>query len=175
MKKQFLEGIFKDFDGIERTFIVAAVPEKQLLASYSSDELEYILDLVDSDGCKDCIYDTIESPNSMFSSINVKFGVAFCHPKDINTNNPELGRKIAAGKAISKRSRVAEINFSSGMLISFDLIQSCLKKIAKDVMEHPEKYSKSYNNVLEKRKKWIKEHPLANRILTSDKCQDGIK
>ena len=149
MKIQYLVDKFKDFQGIERTFTLAAVPTDCYNYSMSPKEL---LDFKFYDNC--CCNDTAEYvSNSMLMRKKIMFGVAICHPNDVKTVNEDLGKKIAEGKAISKRSRIAEIQMTSGMFMTYDYIEMCLKRLAELIKKNPENYSIAYKEAKERFKK----------------------
>jgi hypothetical protein len=155
MKVQFLTQKFIDFAGAERSFTVAAVPEDYVSLPMTPEEtadLVYtVANAVDTGECEYCsALDCVDKVNSLEQSKRVVFGVSICHPSDVKNENEELGKKIAEGKAKSSRTRIGEITMTSGMFVSYEYIEMCLKRLAELIARNPENYNISYAKAKEK-------------------------
>lgn len=141
MKTQYFEGSFTNFQGKEQKFIVAAVVVDNGTLAFTANELDEILVRLNNGECPNCVFET-HKVDSMPLFKSIQFGVSFCNPQD--TYNKELGQKIAEGKAKCDRTRIGEIHLTSGMFITWDYIEMCLKRLGECIAKSPEKYSKRY-------------------------------
>ena len=82
----------------------------------------------------------------------IKFGVSFCHPNDSERWNEGLGKVIATGRAVSKRTTMEQIDVSTAMLMpkkfmGDEYINECLKRLCQVVEQSPGKYCAAYVKV----------------------------
>lgn len=156
MKTQFLTKTFVDFAGVERSFTVAAVLENRETIPLTSREAATVhMAIAEGEGkdleCRACAaQEAFKSIDSMLHTKRVAFGVSFCHPSDMKVENPELGKTIAMGKAKCAKTRIGEINMTSGMFINSEHINLCLERFAELIARNPENYSLSYAIAKEK-------------------------
>lgn len=142
-----LVGEFVDFNGVKRKFIIALVTAYVPKIAISNEEFNKLIDTVRNSECVSCSLENFRF-DGIYQACNMMFGVAICSPDD--TFNMSRGCKIAEGKAVCPRTRLAEMNFSSfGALINFDY-NTYMQNLAANIAEYPDYYSKGYAKALAK-------------------------
>lgn len=131
---KYVEGSFTDFNNKKHSFVVCARLTEGIVIANSTPVVTRTL----------------------------VFGVALCSTTD--TYNPELGKKIAYGKAVACRDN----NLITGRagLLNITNATSILQNEVKHVMEFPELYSKKYRIDKEK---FLKKNESVNKQEPSDK------
>lgn len=123
---EFRNGVFTDYMGNQRQYIVAAVseriPEEGMVITANEDKVD---EIIISDVCK-----------------KLSLGFAICSPED--KWNEELGKTIALGKAVKRPSRV--LYASHAGMINTDVVNALVNQEMKYFENNPGTIIAGYNN-----------------------------
>lgn len=137
MKTLFKTGIFKDFEGKERNFVIAAVVygTKSVL-------------IEETDEC----FDLCQDIDKILS-----IGISICHPSD--EYNEEKGKLQAEGRALKCRdsNRTRKIAVTNSGILNEEVVTAILNNTAKALASKPEVFSKGYRAA---KLKWEKANSL---------------
>lgn len=129
----YREGMFTDFKGNNRQYIIAAVSEK-------TQNAEGISSMVIEEGTK---------PDQLFMSDAVKrlsLGFAICSPED--KWDPILGQTIALGKAVKRPARVMWVSHAG--MINTDVVNALIEQEMKFFENNPGSVIAGYDEAKKK-------------------------
>jgi len=128
----FRNGVFTDYKGNQRQYIVAAVseriPEEGMVITANEDKVD---EIIISDVCK-----------------KLSLGFAICSPED--KWNEELGKTIALGKAVKRPSRV--LYASHAGMINTDVVNALVNQEMKYFENNPGSIIAGYDEAQRKYK-----------------------
>lgn len=125
MREEYIIDKFIDYTGTEKTFIMAAISKDTsdiLSVAVTNTDREYLAELTNK-----CLM----------------LGLSVCNPKD--EFNEEIGKRIAKGKALNRKSRVSTLYSTDKGLINTSVVKAILKQEAEYLKQNPGNYIKSYN------------------------------
>ena len=136
----FRNGVFTDYKGNQRQYIVAAVSER-------TQNVDGICSMVIEEGDK---------PDEIIYSDAVKrltLGFAICSPED--KWNEELGQTIALGKAVKRPSRVMWVSHAG--MINTDVVNALIEQEMKFFENNPGSIIAGYDEAQRKYKQSLLE------------------
>lgn len=136
----FRNGVFTDYKGNQRQYIVAAVSER-------TQNADGVCSMVIEDGDK---------PDEIIYSDTVKrltLGFAICSPED--KWNEELGQTIALGKAVKRPSRVMWVSHAG--MINTDVVNALIEQEMKFFENNPGSIIAGYDEAQRKYKQSLLE------------------
>lgn len=137
IKTEFKIDKFKDYAGIEREFILAAVS-----VPISKDETMYIPD-IESKDCRGVFWDDYGVNCEKLLLI----GMSIRNAED--TYNEEIGKRIAVGKAMKFKGKTIAVSHAG--LVNTKVVQALLDQEAEYFKRDPQSYIAGYR---EAEKKW---------------------
>jgi hypothetical protein len=131
----FRNGVFTDYKGNQRQYIVAAVSERTQNANGN-----YSVVIEESDKPDEIIYsDAVKK---------LTLGFAICSPED--KWNEELGKTIALGKAVKRPSRVMWVSHAG--MINNDVVNALIEQEMKFFENNPGSIIAGYDEAQRKYK-----------------------
>lgn len=131
----FKSGSFTDWAGEEHPFIVAGVTvvhdEELVLASVINKQAPCALPVIEING-----------DGHLRKSLFI--GVSICNPKDKDTYNEEIGKKIAFNKALSSKVAQRWIGTDIPGMLTKELAELVVSQEVKFIAAHPEAFIKGY-------------------------------
>lgn len=136
----FRNGVFIDYKGNQRQYIVAAVSE------HTQDE----------NGNYSVVIEKSDKPDEVIYSDAVKkltLGFAICSPED--KWNEELGKTIALGKAVKRPSRIMWVSHAG--MINTDVVNALIEQEMKFFENNPGSIIAGYDEAQRKYKQSLSE------------------